>query len=212
MILAIGHIKGGVGKTMLAVNLAVSLSNSGHDVLLVDGDEQRTALTFTELRNELLGKAGYTAVSLYGAALRIQVRRLETKYSDILIDVGGRDSGSLRAALLVADAVLIPVQPRSFDIWAVEQMMELVKEARELNSFLVGLSIINAADAQGKDNADAADVLKSVDGINLMPFMIGRRKAFPNAAAAGKGVSEYVPRDAKAVQEMEILAHTLFMP
>lgn len=212
MILAIGHIKGGVGKTMLAINLAVSRSNGGGDVLLVDGDEQRTAIMFTELRNEVLGKVGYTAVSLQGAALRTQVRQLETKYDDIIIDVGGRDSGSLRAALLVADAVLIPVQPRSFDIWAIQQMMELVKEARELNPFLVGLSIINAADAQGKDNADAANMLKSVDGINLMPFMIGRRKAFPNAAAAGKGVSEYAPRDPKAVQEMEILTHTLFMP
>lgn len=212
MILAIGHIKGGVGKTMLAVNLAVSLSNSGHDVLLVDGDEQRTALMFTELRNELLGKAGYTAVSLQGGALRTQVRQLETKYGDIIIDVGGRDSGSLRAALLVADAVLIPVQPRSFDIWAIQQMVELLKEAREFNTDLTGLSIINAADAQGKDNADAASVLESVDGINLIPFMIGRRKAFPNAAAAGKGVAEYVPRDPKAIEELAILVHTIYMP
>ena len=40
MILTIGNIKGGVGKTTLAVNLAILRALAGRDVLLVDGDEQ----------------------------------------------------------------------------------------------------------------------------------------------------------------------------
>src|ERR1700730_3644026 len=112
MILSVGNIKGGVGKTTLAINLTIARSNTGHDVLLVDGDEQHTAITFTELRAGQLGKAGYTAVSLQGSALRTQVRQLAPKYDDIIIDVGGRDTGSLRAALTISDTVLIPVQPR----------------------------------------------------------------------------------------------------
>lgn len=42
MILTVGNIKGGVGKTTLAVNLAIIRANAGRDVLLVDGDEQGT--------------------------------------------------------------------------------------------------------------------------------------------------------------------------
>ena len=84
MILAVGNIKGGVGKTTLALNLAIARANAGKDVLLVDGDEQHTAITFTELRTEQLGKPGYTAVSLQGAALRTQVRQLAPKYDDII--------------------------------------------------------------------------------------------------------------------------------
>src|SRR3546814_5718785 len=70
MILAVGNTKGGVGKTTLALNLAVARALAGRDLLLVDGDEQGTALTFTELRADRLGQAGYTAVALTGAALR----------------------------------------------------------------------------------------------------------------------------------------------
>lgn len=202
MILSVGNIKGGVGKTTLAVNLAILRANAGRDVLLVDGDEQRTALTFTDLRSEQMGQPGYTAVSLQGSALRTQVRQLASKYDDIIIDVGGRDTGSLRAALTITDTLLVPVQPRSFDIWAVDQMAELVAEAREINDHLRALIVLNAADAQGHDNEDAAQALNEIQGLEMLNAVIGRRKAFPNAAASGRAVTEYTPRDPKAVEEL----------
>jgi chromosome partitioning protein len=43
MILTIGNIKGGVGKTTLVVNLAILRALAGRDVLLVGGDEQMTS-------------------------------------------------------------------------------------------------------------------------------------------------------------------------
>ena len=210
MILTVGNIKGGVGKTTLAVNLAIVRAAAGRDVLLVDGDEQRTAITFTDLRAEHMGSPGYTAVSLQGAALRTQVRQLVTKYDDILIDVGGRDTGSLRAALTISNTLLIPVQPRSFDIWAVDQVADLVKEAREINSDLRALILLNAADAQGRDNEDAADALREVEGLELLPMIIGRRKAFPNAAAVGRSVIEQTPKDPKALEELYALAAAIY--
>jgi chromosome partitioning protein len=209
MILTIGNTKGGVGKTTLAVNLAIVWATGGRDVLLVDGDEQRTAMIFTELRAEQFGLAGYTAVSLQGAALRTQVRQLAGKYDDIVIDVGGRDTGSLRAALTITETLLVPVQPRSFDVWAIDQMTELVTEAREINDRLRALMVLNAADAQGRDNKETAEVLKDVEVLQWLDAPIGRRKAFSNAAAAGRAVTEYTPKDLKAIDELCRLASLL---
>lgn len=210
MIATVGNVKGGVGKTTLALNLAIALAHRGQDVLLVDGDEQRTALLFTDLRTDLLGQPGYTAVSLQGAALRSQVRQLAPKYDDIVIDVGGRDTGSLRAALTITEVLLIPVQPRSFDVWAVDQVAELVAEAREINGALRAYVVLNAGDAQGRDNEDALSALREVDGIEVLDVVIGRRKAFPNAAAAGRAVTEYTPKDAKAIEELSRLVDVLY--
>ena len=211
MIVAVGNIKGGVGKTTLAVNLAIGLFLKGREVLLVDGDEQATAMAFTDIRSQS-GQPGYTAVALHGRAIRDQIRLLSPKYSDIVIDVGGRDTGSLRAALIVADAVVIPVQPRSFDVWAVDQMAELIKEASSIND-IRAMVVLNQCDSQGKDNDAAAEALSSLEGIELCPSKIVRRKAWPNAASAGLSVLEYKePYDAKAANELKGLLAVLLAP
>ena len=69
-IIAIGNVKGGVGKTTLAVNLTIREALCGRDVLLIDGDEQGTARAFTQLRAEQLGAPGYTAICLHDAEIR----------------------------------------------------------------------------------------------------------------------------------------------
>ena len=168
--------------------------------MYIDGDEQGTVAAFTELRTIEKGNPGYTAVVLQGGAIRTQVRQLAPKYSDVVIDVGGRDTGSLRAALSVSDMLLIPVKPRSFDLWGVDQTADLVQEAREINEHLRAIVVINEADSQGKDNEAALNALQKIEGIEVAPLLIVRRKAFPNAAIAGLSVLESEYDDPKSVK------------
>jgi chromosome partitioning protein len=122
MIVVCGGIKGGSGKTTVAINLAVIRALDGYDVLLVDADDQETATDFTRQRNERTGdQAGYTSTQLHEDAVRTEVRRFRDKYDDIVIDTGGRDTSSQRAALTIANILLVPFIPRSFDIWTLER-------------------------------------------------------------------------------------------
>lgn len=203
MILIVGSTKGGVGKTTLAFNFAVALTLAGRDVLLIDADKQATATINTQIRNNELGNAGYSAVALYGEALIREAPQLAKKYDDIVIDVGGRDNPSLRSALLIPNAtLLIPVKPRSYELWGADDTAELVNEARARgNTSLRAVAVINEADhLQEADNASAEADLRSKDGLEVAPTRIIRRKAFPDAAAKGRGVVEY--KDPKATQEL----------
>jgi chromosome partitioning protein len=211
MIIVAGGIKGGSGKTTVATHLTVMRALEGRDVLLIDADDQETATDFTALRNERLSEgAGYTSIKLTGASVRTETLRLAKKYEDIVIDTGGRDTTSQRAALTVADKLIVPFVPRSFDVWTLEKVARLVDEMRAANPRLKAYVFINRADPQGRDNDEAAELLREAVGLEYLDTPIGTRKAFGNAASQGLAVTELKQQDLKASQEMNTLFRYLF--
>jgi chromosome partitioning protein len=211
VVIVLAQTKGGVGKSTLAVNLAVERAHAGRDVLLVDADEQDTASDFTALRTELFGAPGYTAVALTGPAVRTQVLQMRPKYDDVIVDASGRDTAGLRAALTVADVALVPFQPRSFDLWALDKISALIAEARGYRDTpLRAVAVLNLADPAGGDNAAAAAALTGNEVIAYLDAPIGRRKAFPNSAAEGRGVCELRRQDPKASAEVTALVRAVF--
>jgi len=206
MIYVVGGIKGGSGKTTVATNLAVALVLADRDVLLVDADDQETATDFSAWRNDRTeGKAGYTSVQLTGQAARDELRRLAGKYQDVVIDTGGRDTTSQRAALTVADVYLVPFNPRSFDVWTLEKVSRLIQEIHTVNPALQAFAFLNRADPRGPDNDQAAEALSEAEALQYIDTPLGNRKAYANAAALGMGVLELQPEDKKASAEFQAL-------
>ena len=211
MILVCGGIKGGVGKTTLATNLAILRSAVGKDVLLVDADDQGTASDFTAVRNDTLqGNAGYSSIKLHGAAVRAEVLRMVGKFDDIVIDVGGRDTAGQRAALSVATIYAVPFLPGSFDVWTLDSVSQLVQEARAFNEKMEAVCLINRADPSGSDNEDAAAIALEIPGLTYINAPLGNRKAFRSAASLGLAVTEAKRLDKKAVEELFKLYGCLF--
>ena len=211
MIIVAGGIKGGSGKTTVATHLAVMRALQGRDVLLIDADDQETATDFTALRNERLPEgAGYTSIKLTGASVRTETLRLARKYEDVVIDTGGRDTTSQRAALTVADKLIVPFVPRSFDVWTLEKVANLVEEMRAANPRLKAYIFLNRADPQGRDNDEAAELLREAGELEYLDTPIGTRKAFGNAASQGLAVTELKQQDSKATQEINALFGYLF--
>jgi len=213
MIVTVGNTKGGVGKSTLALQIALYRAIAGRDVWLVDGDRQGTAQTAVAIRAQAGREPGLTCGQYVdGAQLRTQVQRQAPKYDDVVIDAGGRDSAALRAALALSDVLLIPVQPRSVDIWALADISALVDEAHAVRDGLRACAVINCADpgATSADNAESAAALADYPNITLLDAPVRRRKAIANATGQGLCVTELLPRDPKACEEMATLVSTLF--
>jgi chromosome partitioning protein len=183
----------------LAFLLALARARAGREVWLVDADPQGSASTAAMVRAEA-GRTPVLACSAYpeARALGIQVRRQAAKYEDIIIDVGGRDTEALRVALVLADTVLVPVQPRGLDVWALGNMAGLVEGARATRDGLNAIAVLNLADpGASADNSDAATAIADFSAFDRLETFIVRRKAFASAAAHGLAIDELFPTDLK---------------
>lgn len=209
MIITVGGIKGGCGKSLISTNLTVMRALKGKKVLLVDADEQGTSGDWTDHRTGLGVETPWTTIRLKANAVRTEIKKMMNNYDDIIIDCGGRDTASLRAALTVSDIFLVPFQPKSFDIWTADKVSTLLEEAHSLNERLISYAVINCAGSRGSDNEDAQKILAKTDGLKLLPVTVGLRKGFSNATAEGLGIIE-MRSDNKAKEEMIALHDALF--
>ena len=211
MIIVVGGIKGGSGKTTISTHLAMIRSYQKKEVLLIDADDQETSYDFSTLRNSLDEKyPQYTCIKLTGKSVRTEVSKLSDKFSNIIIDTGGRDTVSQRAALSIADILLIPFVPRSFDLWTLDNVSEVIEEIKQINPTIKAFAFLNRADSRGIDNIDAQECIKETNNIKMIEPVICNRKAFGNAAAEGRSVMELKNQDKKAIHEINNLYNFTF--
>ncbi|EIC27841.1 AAA family ATPase [Methylomicrobium album] len=206
MIVLIGGEKGGTGKTTLATNLAAMRALAGRDVLLIDTDPQGSANYWAQSRDEEKITPRVACVQKFGKGIPAEVKDLATRYDDIIIDAGGRDSVELRSSMVIAEKVYIPIQPSQFDIWTLGQMDELVETARGFNPGLQARVIISRSSTNPSvRESDQAGQLLVADfpNLDLADVTIRDRIAYRKAAKDGMAVSELSPKDPKAAEEME---------
>jgi chromosome partitioning protein len=217
MIVIVGNTKGGVGKTTLAVQIALVRAAAGRSVLLIDADRQGSAQIAATMRAEGGRAPPLACVQLAdGRLLRAQLGPLAGKHEDTIIDAGGRDNEALRVALLRSDLLVVPVQPRAVDVWSLADITELIDRAQEAREDegrppLRVLAAINLADPG--DNRDTAETVEALAGFSqfaVAEAVIRRRKAVANAMANGFAVAEMQARDPKACEEIEQLVSNVF--
>lgn len=206
MIVVVGGIKGGSGKSTIAANLAVARA-SKHKVLLVDGDDQESTTAWFSQRQvaypDLSPNLAFAQIA--GKTARDRILKISPQYEVIVIDVGGRDTTTQRAALSVADLFLIPLQPRSVDIWTLDKVSQLISEIKTINPNLKCGGFINRAFASGTDNDISMEAINETENIDLITLKIGDRKSFSNSFGAGLTVPEIRPLDRKAIEELQAL-------
>ena len=198
--------KGGVGKTITALRLVVKLTQDGKRVLLVDADEQESAFKLSIQREESGATSSFTCIKLSDMAVRTEVLKLKKNYDVVVIDSGGRDTKSMRAAVSIADVLLTPCPPASLDIWEINKIDDLVYEMRDINPTIKAFAFLNKAESRGRDNQATIDYLKDKDELREIVYLdapVIARKSISTAAGKGLISNEDRPKDKKAIAELD---------
>jgi chromosome partitioning protein len=193
VIIAVINLKGGCGKSTIAVNLACELAGNSDSVLLIDNDSQGTASHwlshgrlpvqghFMPLENDQDGERLVRAVSARNE-----------RY--VVLDAPAHVGAAAQAAGKVADLVLVPVTASGVDLVATRAVVELIRKARALRRggapkcLIVPSKIDRRTDAGRRIDEQAREF-----GENVGPA-VHQRTAFIEAFGAGQWIGDFAPQ------------------
>jgi chromosome partitioning protein len=190
--------KGGVGKTTVAVNLAVA---AGARTALFDLDPQESAVIWADRRKaqaphvEFLTERrlpdGLSAAGQQGFTLAI-------------IDTPPAAGPQAFTAAQAADLVLIPCRPSLVDLDAIRRTAQLIKSAG-----VAAYVVFNAAPPGATTLLEDARAIVEATGLAVAPVILRERSAYRGAWPMGKGVTETEPQG-KATAEIHGLKKWVF--
>ncbi len=199
-IIALANLKGGVGKSTLAVNIAGALSPK---VALVDADPQATATAWAEAGN--LPFQVITA-PLSGQNVKGWIETvLGIEAAHIVIDLPPMLGDATAAALAICDLAVVPVSPSGADLRATNRAVELITEARAARGDGKPRALIvpSKVDRRTAAGAEIEAVLHDY-GEPVGP-VVSQRIAHSDAFTAGQWIGDYAKGSA-AHAEIKALA------
>lgn len=190
-VITVGHVKGGVGKTTTAVQLALHAAATGRRTTLIDADPGRSALSWSaraaDWPKELVPVVAHHRPDLDRTA------RLFGDGSDlVVIDAphdpwGGAEVGAeLATAIAAADLLLVPTSPALADLDRLQDLRAAVarEQARRPLDWCLAMARV---DLRRKTIAtEVAELLVSTDW-PVLPL------AVPSALTGGYATSAWVP-------------------
>ena len=194
-IIAVVNLKGGVGKSTIAVNLACELAcefAGRQSVVVVDADSQATATDWAR-RGDLPARVETLPLDAESRVGPWVERVLTLQADHVVIDCPPHIGPATLAATGIADMVLIPVTPSGADLVATDSALALVHDAQAARKdggplCLLVPSKVDRRTAAGRELAAALERFDEPVGPE-----IGQRTALVDAFSVGAWIGQYAP-------------------
>jgi len=189
-IITIAHQKGGVGKSTLAINLALFFQHQ-LSVALVDTDLQGSLYHIKE---------DFPEVAIIGLDKLQDIQRLN--HDLVIVDTPPYLSHRLPELFLHSDFILVPTKAGFFDVMAIRSTLALIKEAQAKAPHLKAGIVLNMIKPRSGITKDIVALLESMD-VPLLKTRVHDRVSIARSAMT-TGILN--GSDAKAKEEIMALA------
>ena len=203
MIIGIVNEKGGVGKTTTAINLAYCSASRGYKTLLIDVDPKGDVGKWHRVANN----AAFD-VKPYPDPFSNLIKSLTKGYDNTIIDAPPGASNTTLAVLAASDLAIIPISPSPFDIWSINEMVPLLKEARTTNKNIIVRLLITQKNNSSKLGTKIRETLKPY-GADVFKTELSNRMDYINSISKGLAVCEAAPKS-KAAKEITSFCDEIF--
>ena len=200
-VIAVVAEKGGVGKTTLALTLAVAAVQAGRKVAVFDLDPQATAAQWTDRReNEFPWVVATPATRLDAAMANAKGQGVDF----VVIDTPPHAGTDAVEAARRSDLVLVPVEPHLYTLETLPKLGNLLN----LAGGTPALFVVCKAAIQGKEGQDAAAYIKE-QGFDVCPVTLHLRAAHRHAGNVGLTAQEYEPKGKAADESLQLYTYTM---
>jgi chromosome partitioning protein len=189
-IITVAHQKGGVGKSTLALNLALCFQDQ-LKVALVDSDLQGSIYHVRE---------DFPGLNIYSADKISEIPQMD--YDLVIVDTPPYLSNKLTDLFLISDFVLVPTKAGFFDVMAIRSTLALIKFAQAKKPSLKAGIALNMVKHRSGVTKDVKDLLANI-GTPLLQTMIHDRVSITRSAITA-GIM--TGSDQKAKEEITSLA------
>lgn len=207
MITVVANLKGGVGKSTVAFNLAIWLVCRGQSVIAYDLDLQTTLRDVARVRQ----LEGHEPPLEVHATRHLDAETLRKHKGEVVIDVGSTNMQAFQTALSLADRVIIPVPPSQPDVWGTQRFLRIVHEAARGPTRGEVVAFVNRADMDHltRETRETEAALNRLPGLTVLPQRLSNRAIYRRSMSEGLAVFELWP-DSKGALEFRRLASALY--
>ena len=197
--IAVANLKGGCGKSTLALNLASGLEKRGKTILL-DVDPQGTLEHWLKETFE-----GMPDVKNASKNVKKIISDSEKNYDFVVADCPpSLESGHTQEVLKEVDLLLIPVLPSPPDLWSSVHMVDAVKEAQKKNTKLKAKLVRNQVETRSALSKAMRQAIEFC-GLPALEGSLARRASYRWAALEGISVYQFGSRGETAVNDIEAI-------
>lgn len=165
--IAIVRQKGGIGKTTLAIHLAVAATHAGQTIALIDLDSQGSAAGWGDLResSDIPDKEYPVVISAHATRLKqVLQKAAEHGITCAIVDMPAQLEAPVTAAAKVATLTVIPCLPAMFEVKAIASTIDLT---RQKNARI--RVVFNAVPPRSSKLLEAKQAVKDTYDLNAHP-------------------------------------------